>query len=185
MNYNELVFEKITVLYILLFVYNNIRGAVVMDMQYMSLVSFKISSEFYAIDIMEVNEIIRHTDITPIPNAPDFVEGVITLRGEIIPIVDLGKRFHFERVSLSEDEELLKGIIIITVEGMTIGVIIDQVNRVVQINKSQIQPPPQMISGVGAEYIQGVVKMEENLLVILDIKKLFSRKELLELSGKF
>jgi purine-binding chemotaxis protein CheW len=96
----------------------------------------------------------------------------------------LGKRFNFERVTLSEDEELLKGIIIITVEAMTIGVIIDQVNRVVQINKNQIQPPPQMISGVGAEYIQGVVKMEENLLVILDIKKLFSRKELLELSGK-
>ena len=61
----------------------------------MSLVTFKISNELYGINIMEVREIIRFTDITPIPNSPEFVDGVITIRGEIIPIVDLGKRFHF------------------------------------------------------------------------------------------
>ncbi|HOV12687.1 MAG TPA: chemotaxis protein CheW [Spirochaetota bacterium] len=151
----------------------------------MSLVTFKISNELYGINIMEVREIIRYTEITPIPNSPDFVDGVITVRGEIIPIVDLGKRFHFESKTFNEDEELLRGIIVIMVEDMTIGVVIDQVNRVLSINSSQIQPPPQMISGIGAEYIQGVVKFDENLLVILNINKLFNRRELMQLSGKY
>ncbi|HOJ65264.1 MAG TPA: chemotaxis protein CheW [Spirochaetota bacterium] len=156
-----------------------------MESNALSLVTFKIGKELYGINIMEVNEIIKLTEITSIPNAPEFVEGVITLRGEIIPVVDLGKRFNFEKIEFTEDEELLRGIIIITVEEMTIGIIIDQVNRVINVNKSQIQPPPQMISGIGAEYIQGVVKLEDNnLLVILNINKLFSKKELMLLSGK-
>jgi purine-binding chemotaxis protein CheW len=149
-----------------------------------SLVTFKISTEFYGIDIMEVREIIRNSEITPIPNSPDFVDGVITVRGEIIPIVDLSKRFHFEALEYSEEDELLKGIIVVTVEDMTIGILIDQVNRVITINPGQIQLPPQMISGIGAEYIKGVVKLEESLLVILNIRKLFSKRELMELSGK-
>lgn len=151
----------------------------------MSLVTFKISSELYGIDIMEVREIIRFTEITPIPNSPEFVDGVITIRGEIIPIVDLGKRFHFEPVTFTEDEELLRGIIVIMVEDMTIGILIDQVNRVISINSNQVQPPPQMISGIGAEYIQGVTKLDENLLVILNTGKLFSKRELMQLSGRY
>ena len=157
-----------------------------MDSGSLSLVTFKINKELYGINIMEVNEIIKLTEITSIPNSPEFVEGVITLRGEIIPVVDLGKRFHFEKMEFTEDEELLRGSVIITVEDMTIGIIIDEVNRVININKNQIQPPPQMISGIGAEYIQGVVKLEDNnLLVILNIHKLFSKKELMQLSGKY
>ena len=148
-----------------------------------SLVTFKISNELYGINIMEVREIIRLTDVTPIPNAPDFVDGVITLRGEIIPIVDLGKRFHFDEVVFNEDDELLRGIIVINVEELIIGVMIDQINRVIEINSANIQPPPHMISGIGTEYIQGVVKLEENLLVILDIHKLFSKQELMLLAG--
>lgn len=151
----------------------------------LSLVTFKIGNELYGINIMEVNEIIKLTEITSIPNAPQFVEGVITLRGQIIPVVDLGKRFNFEKREFTEDEELLRGIIIITVEEMIIGIIIDQVNRVVSINKSQIQPPPQIIAGIGVEYIQGVVQLDDNtLLVILNINKLFSKKELMQLAGE-
>ncbi len=152
----------------------------------LSFVTFKISNELYGINIMEVNEIIKLTEITSIPNAPEFVEGVITLRGEIIPIVDLGKRFNFPKKEFTEDEELLRGIIIINVEDMTIGIIIDQVNRVINITREQIQPPPQIIAGIGAEYIQGVVKLEDStLLVILNINKLFSKKELMLLSGRY
>ena len=150
----------------------------------MSLVSFKISSELYGINIMEVREIIRLTEITPIPNSPDFIDGVIKLRGQIIPIVDLGKRFHFTPTVFSEEDELLRGIIIIRVDDMTIGVIIDQVNRVVSIEYEQIQPPPQMIAGIGAEYIEGVARLEENLLIILNIRKLFNKAEMLQLTGR-
>ena len=149
----------------------------------LSLVTFKISNELYGIDIMDVQEIIRIAEITPIPNSPSFVDGIITLRGEIIPIVDLCKRFNLERLTFNEDEELMRGIIVINVDDMIIGIIIDQVNRVLGINSSQIQPPPQMISGIGSEYIHGVVKLEEVLLIMLNIKKLFSKKELMELSS--
>ncbi|MCG8572382.1 MAG: chemotaxis protein CheW [Spirochaetes bacterium] len=149
----------------------------------MSLVTFKISNELYGINIMEVREIIRLSEITPIPNSPDFVDGVIKLRGQIIPIVDLGKRFHFTPVQFSEEDELLRGIIIIHVQDMTIGIIIDQVNRVISINLDQIQPPPQMIAGIGAEYIEGVSRLEETLLIILNVRKLFSKTEMLQLSG--
>jgi purine-binding chemotaxis protein CheW len=152
----------------------------------MSLVSFKIASELYGIDIMDVKEIINLSEITPIPNSPDFVDGVINLRGTIIPIVDLGKRFNFKKRNFTDDEELLRGIIIINVNNLLIGIIIDQVNRVLNIFTEQIQQPPQMISGIGADYINGVVKLDEkdNLLIILNIKKLFSKKELLQISGQ-
>jgi purine-binding chemotaxis protein CheW len=151
----------------------------------LSLVTFKISKELYGIDIMDVQEIIRIAEVTPIPNSPMFVDGIITLRGEIIPIVDLCKRFNLEKLTFTEDEELSRGIIVINVDDMTIGIIIDQVNRVLPINSSQIQPPPQMISGIGSEYIQGVVKLDDVLLIMLNIQKLFSKKELMELSGIF
>ncbi len=149
----------------------------------LSLVTFKISSELYGIDIMDVMEIIRLCEVTPIPNSPDFIDGVINLRGDIIPIVDLKKRFNFEEKSFTEEEELLRGIIIIHANDLRIGIIIDQVYRVINISRDEIKPPPQMITGIGAEYIQGVVKLEEDdiLLILLNIKKLFSKKELLQL----
>ncbi|MBP5449035.1 MAG: purine-binding chemotaxis protein CheW [Spirochaetales bacterium] len=151
----------------------------------MSLVTFKISNETYAIDIMEVNEIVKLTEITPIPNAPDFVDGIITLRGDIIPIVDLNKRFNFAPREYSEEDELFRAIVIIRVQDMTIGILIDQVNRVIPIDRNQIQPPPQMVAGIGSEFISGVVKQNDNLFVILDIQKLFSKKELMMLSGNY
>jgi len=149
----------------------------------LSLVTFKISSELYGIDIMDVMEIIRLCEVTPIPNSPDFIDGVINLRGDIIPIVDLKKRFNFEEKSFTEEEELLRGIIIIYANDLRIGIIIDQVYRVINIGRDEIKPPPQMITGIGAEYIQGVVKLDEDdiLLILLNIKKLFSKKELLQL----
>ena len=150
-----------------------------------SLVTFKISDELYGIDIMEVREIIRLNEITPIPNSPDFVDGVINLRGEIIPIIDLSKRFHFAPKTFTEDEKILRGIIVIKVRELIIGILIDQIYRVLSIYENQIQPPPHMISGIGTEFIQGVTKLEqENLLVILDVRKLFNKQELLHLSGE-
>jgi purine-binding chemotaxis protein CheW len=142
------------------------------------LVTFQISEEHYGIDIMDVKEIVRVQDIRSIPNAPGYVEGLFNLRGEIIPIISLHKRFHLRKALLGEDEELLSGFIIIDIDGMKLGVIIDKVERVVSIEAQNIQPPPQMLSGIGAEYIQGVVNRESGYLIILDIRKLFSAKEL-------
>lgn len=142
------------------------------------LVTFQISEELYGVDIMDVKEIVRVQEIRSIPNAPGYVEGLFNLRGEIIPIISLHKRFHLRKAQLGEDEELLSGFIIIDIDGMKLGIIIDKVERVVSIEAQNIQPPPQMLTGIGAEYIQGVVNRESGYLILLDIRKLFSAKEL-------
>lgn len=147
------------------------------DYQY-QLVTFQLGEEQYGIDIMDVKEIVRVQNIRPIPNAPSYVEGIFNLRSEIIPIINLHKRFHLKKLALNEDDELLSGFIIIDIDGMKLGVIIDKVSRVVTVETEKIQPPPQMLSGIGAEYIQGVIHQEKGYLIILDIRRLFNPKEL-------
>jgi len=151
------------------------------DYQY-QLVTFQLGEEQYGIDIMDVKEIVRVQDVRSIPNAPSYVEGIFNLRSEIIPIINLHKRFHLKKLAASEEDELLSGFIIIDVEGMKLGVIIDRVSRVVTVEEDRIQAPPQMLSGIGAEYIQGVVHQEQGYLIILDIRKLFNPKELQKIS---
>jgi purine-binding chemotaxis protein CheW len=142
------------------------------------LVTFQLVEELYGIYIMDVKEIVRVQDVRALPNAPGYVEGIFNLRGEIIPIINLHKRFHLKKVFTSEEDELLSGFIIIDVDGMKLGVIIDRVSRVVAIEKEDIQPPPQMLTGIGAEYIQGVVRQDEGYLIILNIRDLFNPREL-------
>jgi purine-binding chemotaxis protein CheW len=142
------------------------------------LVTFQLGAELYGINIMDVKEIVRVQPIRGIPNAPLYVEGIFNLRSEIIPIINLHKRFHIKKLITSEEDELLSGFIIIDIDGMKLGIIIDRISRVVTIQKDEIQPPPQMFSGIGAEYIQGVVRQEEGYLIILDIRDLFNPKEL-------
>jgi purine-binding chemotaxis protein CheW len=146
--------------------------------QNQQLVTFQLGEELYGINIMDVKEIVRVQAIRAIPNAPTYVEGIFNLRREIIPIINLHKRFHLKKAAASEEDELLSGFIILDIDGMKLGVIIDRVSRVVTIEKEEIQPPPQMVSGIGAEYIQGVVRQEKGYLIILDIRDLFNPKEL-------
>jgi len=147
------------------------------------LVTFELGEELYGINIMDVKEIVRVQNVRTIPNAPVYVEGIFHLRSEIIPIINLHKRFHIKKTSVSEEDELLSGFIILDVEGMKLGVIIDKVSRVVRIEKDEIQPPPQMSSGIGAEYIQGVVRQENGYLIILNIRDLFNPKELQKIAS--
>ncbi|MDR1618432.1 MAG: chemotaxis protein CheW [Treponema sp.] len=142
------------------------------------LVTFQLGEELYGINIMDVKEIVRVQSIRAIPNAPVYVEGIFNLRSEIIPIINLHKRFHLKKVLNSEEDELLSGFIIIDIDGMKLGVIIDRVSRVVTVEKEDIQPPPQMLSGIGAEYIRGVVRQDQGYLIILNIRDLFNPKEL-------
>lgn len=143
------------------------------------LVTFQLGEELYGVNIMDVKEIVRVQEPRAIPNAPFYVEGIFNLRGEIIPIINLHKRFHIKRAVISEEDELLSGFIIIDIDGMKLGIIIDRVSRVVTVEKEEIQPPPQMLSGIGAEYIQGVVRQDEGgYLIILNIRDLFNPKEL-------
>jgi len=142
------------------------------------LVTFQLGQELYGINIMDVKEIVRVQTIRTIPNAPVYVEGLFNLRREFIPIISLHKRFHIKKILTSEEDELLSGFVILDIDGMKLGVIIDRISRVVTIEREDVQPPPQMLSGIGAEYIHGVVRQEEGYLIILNIRDLFNPREL-------
>jgi purine-binding chemotaxis protein CheW len=144
----------------------------------LQLVTFQLGNEQYGIDIMEVEGIVKVEDVRPIPNSPGYVEGIFNLRGEIIPVINLHKRFHLRRPELSEEDKLLSGFVIINIDGMHLAVIIDKVSRVMTVQTAQIQSPPEMLSGIGAEYIQGVIHRDEGYLIILDIRRLFNVREL-------
>ena len=147
------------------------------DVSY-QLVTFHLGEELYGVNIMDVKEIVRLQNVRVIPNAPYYVEGIINLRGEIIPIIDLHKRFKIQASNRSEDIEMEGGFIILNIDGSKIGIIIDKVERVVTVKGEDVKEPPQMLSGIGTEYIEGVVREETGYLIMLNTRKLFNAKEL-------
>jgi len=149
----------------------------------LQLVTFQLGEELYGVDIMDVKEIVRVQEVRAIPNAPYYVEGIFNLRSEIIPIINLHKRFHLKKAAVEDGDEFLGGFIILNIEGNKLGIIIDRIARVVMVAQGSIQPPPQMISGIGAEYINGVVRQDSGYLIVLDIRRLFNPKELQQLAS--
>ena len=139
----------------------------------LQLVTFKLSSEEFGVDILKVQEIIKMMNVTKIPNAPVFIEGVINLRGKIIPIVDLRKRLGFK------DQEFDKStrIIVVELDGLVLGFIVDSVSEVLRIPEDTIEPPPSMVAGIESEYIEGVGKLDDRLLILLELKKIFTSPE--------
>lgn len=149
----------------------------------LQLVTFQLGRELYGIDIMQVKSIEETKDVRQIPNSPGYVEGIFNLRGEIIPVINLHRRFHLSHATDGEDDDLLRGFLIIRLSGMHVAIIIDRVSRVFAVSPGEIQPPPQMLSGIGAEYIQGVVHRDEGYLIVLDIDRLFNMRELAQLES--
>ncbi len=141
----------------------------------LQIVTFILAGEKYGVDIMVADGVETINKITPIPNSLDFVEGVLNLRGEVLPIINLKKRFNL--VGGNDELELYLTMFI---EGeVKIGVLIDSLDKVESIERSQIQPPPPVISGIGREYISGVANdHDNNLIIILNIDKLLSYEEL-------
>ena len=132
------------------------------------LVSFNLGSEEFGIDILRVQEINRMVDITRVPQAPFYVEGVINLRGKIIPVIDL--RAKFELGARERDKN--SRIVVCDVAGDIMGLIVDSVSEVLRIPGSLVEPPPAVVAGRQQHYVSGVVKLEERLLLFLDISKL-------------
>jgi len=142
----------------------------------MQLVGFTIGAEQFGVNILMVQEIIRSTPITSVPNAPAFVEGVINLRGNIIPVIDLRKRLNLDP---SELDAIETWIIILDIEGKITGFIVDSVTEVLKIQESGIEPPPGIIvAGLESQYTQGVCDIGENLLIILDFNRILLVEEI-------
>ena len=141
--------------------------------QMIQLVTFRLGSEEYGIDIMKVQEIIRIQSITRVPQMPVFIEGVINLRGSVIPVLDLRKRFEMDASAIGHEAR----IVIVNVDGRTVGVIVDAVSEVKRLSESQIEPPPPVVAGIGHEYLRGVGKLDGRLIILLDLEQILSHEE--------
>jgi purine-binding chemotaxis protein CheW len=139
------------------------------------LVTFVLGNEEFGIDILQVHEINRMMEVTKVPKAQDFILGVINLRGAIIPVVDLSLRFS---MPVHEHDKKTR-ILIIEAVGRLICFIVDEIKEVLRITYNRIEPPPEIVAGIGCEYIRGVGKVNDRLINILDVNKLFDKNELL------
>jgi purine-binding chemotaxis protein CheW len=141
--------------------------------QLLQLVSFSVAAEEYGLDILRVQEIIRTQQLTRVPNLPDYVEGVINLRGKVIPVVALRRRLGLEAVASDKNTR----IVVVDVHGQTLGFIVDAVSEVLRISADTVEPTPR-IGSVEREYISGVGKLESRLLLMLDLERLMNEEEI-------
>lgn len=139
----------------------------------LQLVTFRLGSEEFSMDILKVQEIIRHMDLTRVPRTPDFVDGVINLRGRVIPVIDLRKRF-----GMAADERTSETrIIVADVNNSIVGLKVDAVSEVLRLPSDTVEPPPLLVKGTESDYIKGVGKLEGRLIILLDIGKILSKTE--------
>ena len=150
------------------------RGSNRAENSVIQLVGFRLDNEDYAIAITKIQEIILMKPVTRIPQVPEFIEGLINLRGSVIPIVNLRKRFALPPRELDDETR----IIVVNVHDKTVGCIVDAVTQVMRINRDQVQPPPLGVLAVNQQYLAGLAKLDDRLMIILDIDKLFEAEEL-------
>jgi purine-binding chemotaxis protein CheW len=139
------------------------------DNPMIQLVGFRLDNEDYAIAITKIQEIILMKPITRIPQVPDFIEGLINLRGSVIPIVNLRKRFGLLPREVDDETRT----IVVNIHDKTVGCVVDAVTEVRRINRDQIQPPPLSVLAISHQYISGLARLDDRLLIILDIERLF------------
>ncbi|MDI6710287.1 MAG: chemotaxis protein CheW [Bacillota bacterium] len=142
-------------------------------------VVFQLAEQTYGVDIARVYEIIRMEAITRVPRAPQFVEGVINLRGRIIPVIDLRRRFGMPQ----NEQTRASRIIIVEMNGMTVGMVVDAVLEVLRLPADSIEPPPPVINGIDSAYLRGIALWGERLIIMLDTEKVLIEAEQEELRG--
>lgn len=136
-------------------------------------VLFDLNKEAYGVDISQVREIIRMQEITRVPRVPEFVEGVINLRGKVNPVVDLRARFSMPSTERTDEH----GIVVVDVDGQDIGMVVDAVTEVSRTPSDSIEPPSSVITTDDSEYLTGIVKTDDKLIILLDIAKVISESE--------
>lgn len=137
------------------------------------IVVFRLGEESYGVDIGAVREIVRVPEIVHVPNAPEFVEGLINLRGKVIPVVDLATKF-----ALSTKREGIDSRIVVTdIGGEDVGVLVDAVTEVMRIDEDLIEPASPVVTGAGSQYVKGIANVGETLIILLDVQRMLSRGE--------
>ncbi len=145
----------------------------------MQLVVFDLASEFYGVDIGDVREIMRMQNVTRVPGTPTFMEGVINLRGKIVPVVDLRKRLELKVKAQTKESR----IVVVDIGGKDVGVIVDGVTEVLRIPLASIEPPSQMVANSDSGYLRGIAKLKDKLVILLDLSKVLATMGYEAISG--
>lgn len=140
-------------------------------------VIFKLDNEEYGLDIMKVSGIEKYQEVVKVPNSPEYIEGIINLRGEVLPIYSLRKKFKLEK-KLTDDET--KIIVAVTNE-MKIGFVVDSVAEILHIDEESIEKAPKIVTGISRKYIKSVAKQEKRMIILVDVDLIVSDEEKLEL----
>jgi purine-binding chemotaxis protein CheW len=143
------------------------------------LVVFDLANEVYGVDIAVVREIIRMQPVTKVPGAPAFVEGVINLRGKVIPVIDLRKRFGLSASGYTKESR----ISVVEIDQHDIGLIVDGVSEVLRVPASAVEPPSSVITSIEASYLRGIAKLDDRLVILLDLNQILNRVEAGEVKG--
>lgn len=142
----------------------------------LQLVGFKNGEEFFGVPIGKVKEIVRVPEITPVPDTPAFLKGVINLRGRIVAVVDMSTRLGAK----SSPRKKTNRVLILEIDSSLVGLLVDSASEIIKVPEDSIEPPPEVITAIGAEYVTGVGKLREKLIVLLDINRLLSAEEMLK-----
>jgi len=137
------------------------------------LVVFQLGAELYGVEIARVHEIIRLQTVTRVPHAPAFVEGVINLRGKVIPVVDLRRRCGLPMA----DHTRASRIVVIEIGDQVVGIVVDGVSEVLRVNKGTIEPPSPVVAGIESDYLHGIAKLPERLVILLNLDRVLARDE--------
>jgi purine-binding chemotaxis protein CheW len=141
--------------------------------QVIQLVTFRLQDETYGINVMQVQEVLRVSEIAPVPGAPRYVLGIINLRGNVVTVIDTRMRFALEPATIDDASR----IVIIECEKQVIGILVDGVAEVVELRQSEIDAAPSVGNDDTARYIQGVATRDDDLLIVVDLNKLLTDKE--------
>lgn len=137
------------------------------------IVCFKIGKEEYGLDILKVQEILKLPKVTRLPKSAEYIMGVIDLRGKVIPIIDLAKRFRIDEGK----ESLERRAIVVDIRNKKVGLAIDSVSHVIKVDQKDIEPPPPIVKGISGRYITGIAKLQDGFVIVLDIEQIFSSEE--------
>ncbi|PKL16141.1 MAG: chemotaxis protein CheW [Spirochaetae bacterium HGW-Spirochaetae-5] len=154
-----------------------------MDNEVIQLVSFMLDDVEYGVDILSVHEILRYPEMTRLPNTPRFIKGVINLRGNVLPVVDVRLRFGFPKGNITD----LTRIIVVETGGKQVGLLVDNVYQVVRIPVANVDPPSELITGVSEEFIAGIGRLKDRLIVLLNMSHIIflEEKEMSKESSSF
>lgn len=143
------------------------------------LVTFRLGEDLFAADIFSVERVLRYTAPTPVPDMPSYIEGVMDYQGQVVPIVNLRLRFELPAAPVVGETRTL----VLNVGGEWIGVVVDGVTEVASYDRAAVSPPPKLFRGLAAEYLKGIVRRGERLVIFLDVDKLLSSSERISLQS--